>query len=112
MNNTSNAAIGTGILLGIFKTRKSALRKLKTAKNRKIPLALFKEGKVDNFNPARLVGPNPYPKSDRPRGSANLESVRFHRRTIRKYGSVSTPVWLYRSNNKYVMLDGVHRVVP
>lgn len=110
MNDTFNAAVGTGILLGIFKTRKSALGKLKTAKNRKIPLTLFKQGKVDNFNPNRLSS-NPYPKSDRPRGKANLASVRHHRRTIRKLGKIDKPVWLYRSNNKYTMLDGVHRVV-
>jgi hypothetical protein len=110
MDDTLKAAAGTGMMLGLFKTRKSALRNLKTAKTRKLPISLFKSGKVDNLNPQRL-SKNPYPKSDRPRGSENLMSVKFHRRTIRKTGQITKPVWLYHDKNKYVMLDGVHRVV-
>lgn len=108
--NTINAATGTAIALGIFKSKSSALKHFKTAKRQRLPIQLFKNGLVDNFNPDRL-SKTPYPSHNRPRGAANLASVRFHRKTIRRSGSISSPVWIYKENSKLTMLDGVHRVV-
>jgi len=53
---------------------------------------------------------DPYPAHDRPRGQKDLESVKYHRRIIRKNGNTE-PIWIAKKGNRYIVLDGVHRIV-
>lgn len=64
---------------------------------------------LQNFNPLRLSN-NPYPKEDRPRGQKDLDSLRYHRRYIRKHGHTE-PIWIALKDSKYILLDGAHRIV-
>lgn len=64
---------------------------------------------LDNFNPDRL-SEDPYPSDKRPRGDADISSVVFHRRTIRKVGHTE-PIWIALKKGKYTLLDGAHRIV-
>jgi ParB-like chromosome segregation protein Spo0J len=64
---------------------------------------------LENVNPLRL-SQDPYPEGDRPRGQRDLDSVKFHRRIIRKKGNTS-PIWIAKKGNRYIILDGVHRLV-
>ena len=104
-------SIGTSLLIGLFPDEEAATRAhvLQTVEAT-LPITMFKACKVDNLNPARL-SENPYPVENRPRGKADLASVAHHRRTIRSKGRVTSPVWLAKKDGKYIMLDGVHRVV-
>lgn len=53
---------------------------------------------------------DPYPAHDRPRGQKDLESVKYHRRIIRKNGNTE-PIWIAKKGERYIVLDGVHRIV-
>jgi hypothetical protein len=53
---------------------------------------------------------DPYPAHDRPRGQKDLDSVKYHRRIIRKTGQTE-PIWIAKKGDRYIMLDGVHRIV-
>ena len=104
--------IDTGITLGLFKNRKDGSYScIFNSKLGKINIKEFKN--MENFNPDRLQksGSKAYPLSNKPRGIRDLKSVKYHREQIKKVGSVE-PIWIYkRGNGKYVLLDGVHRVV-
>jgi hypothetical protein len=63
---------------------------------------------INNLAPIRLTA-NPFPPEHRPRGQADLDSLKYHTEMIRKYGS-TTPIWLIKQNNLYTLLDGVHRI--
>jgi ParB-like chromosome segregation protein Spo0J len=77
---------------------------------KKILLSKFKN--VENFNPNRLQDSaiKAYPISDRPLGAADINSVKYYQRLIKK-NKVITPIWLLLKNNKYILLDGAHRIV-
>ena len=80
----------------------------------KIPLSIFKDvNKVDNFDPNRLqvsaVKAYPLPNG-RPRGDKDISSVKFYQKQIQKKNEI-TPIWLIQQNNKYILLDGAHRIV-
>jgi hypothetical protein len=64
---------------------------------------------LNNFNPERL-SKDPYPINNRPRGQKDLDSVLYHRRTIRKQGHTE-PIWIALKKGKYILLDGAHRIV-
>ena len=49
-----------------------------------IPISQCRDMK--NFNPMRL-SEDPYPEHDRPRGKSDLDSVKYHRRIIKKNGN-------------------------
>jgi len=53
---------------------------------------------------------DPYPAHDRPRGQKDLDSVKYHRRIIRKNGNTE-PIWIAKKGDRYIVLDGVHRIV-
>ena len=53
---------------------------------------------------------DPYPVDDRPRGQKDLDSVKYHRRIIRKNGHTE-PIWIGKKGDRYIVLDGVHRIV-
>jgi len=64
---------------------------------------------LDNFDIKRLSN-NPYPKEDRPRGQADLDSVLHHRRIIRQKGDTE-PIWIVLKKGNYTLLDGAHRII-
>ncbi len=64
---------------------------------------------LDNFNTNRLSS-NPYPKENRPRGQADLDSVLHHRQIIRQQGATE-PIWIVLKKGTYTLLDGAHRIV-
>ena len=64
---------------------------------------------LENIDPIRLMK-DPYPEGNRPRGQRDLDSVKFHRRMIRKGGHIS-PIWVAKKGDRYIILDGVHRLV-
>jgi hypothetical protein len=64
---------------------------------------------LENVDPIRLTQ-DPYPEGRRPRGDRDLASVKYHRRMIRKHGHTS-PVWVAKKGDRYIKLDGVHRLV-
>ena len=76
----------------------------------KLPLSLFTD--VDNFNPDRLKKKaiNAYPINDRPRCNSDITCVKYYQKQIKQKKEIS-PIWLIQINNKYVLLDGAHRIV-
>lgn len=76
----------------------------------KLPLSLFTD--VDNFNPDRLKKKaiNAYPINDRPRCNSDITCVKYYQKQIQQKKEIS-PIWLIQINNKYVLLDGAHRIV-
>lgn len=65
--------------------------------------------KLENIDPIRF-SQDPYPENDRPRGNNDLLSVKYHRKIIQKEGHTS-PIWIAKKGNRYIKLDGVHRIV-
>jgi len=64
---------------------------------------------MENIDPVRFSS-DPYPAHDRPRGQRDLDSVKYHRRIIRKTGQTE-PIWIAKKGDRYIKLDGVHRIV-
>ena len=52
---------------------------------------------------------DPYPADNRPRGQKDLDSLKYHRRIIRKYGHTE-PIWIAKKGARHIILDGVHRI--
>jgi len=108
--NDLRDAIETSVQLRLFPSIKRATDALVFGnKFKKLSISQCKH--MDNFNPARLSD-NPYPKNDRPRGSRDIESVRYHRNRLRTVGETS-PIWVYydKVKRQYTLLDGAHRIV-
>jgi len=108
-------SIDTAISMKIFKNREHALlAHIFQSKLDKIPLSLFKDiNKVDNFDPNRLqlTAEDAYPlPNGRPRGSQDISSVKFYQNQIQQQKDI-TPIWMIQQNNKYILLDGAHRIV-
>ena len=108
-------SIDTSVSMKIFKNREDAsMAHIFKSKLDKIPLSIFKDvNKVDNFDPNRLqvsaVKAYPLPNG-RPRGDKDISSVKFYQKQIQKKNEI-TPIWLIQQNNKYILLDGAHRIV-
>lgn len=99
-------AIVTSVSMGIFPSRAVAIKAQSTATFVNLPLSKFRN--MENFDPARL-NPTPYPAHNRPRGEDDIASVNFHRRILKKKQELE-PVWIVLHKNRYVLLDGAHRV--
>ena len=109
--NVAKDAAATAVTVGLFPDRASASEAfLFMSSLEKLSIREFGEGKYENFNPARL-SEDPYPPHNRPRGKADLASVAFHRRVLRKGGELAAVVVLERRDGSRYTLDGVHRVV-
>ena len=97
----------------IFKNREDAsLAHIFQSKLDKISLSIFKDtNKVENFDPNRLqlTAEDAYPLP-RPRGDKDISSVKFYQKQIQQKNEI-TPIWLIQKNNKYILLDGAHRIV-
>jgi hypothetical protein len=114
MNNYINIlkdSIYTSIKLKIFKNKKDSLfSHIFKSKLVKIKLSTFKN--VDNFNLDRLQksAVKAYPLHDRPRGNNDISSVKFYQKQIQQKKEIQ-PIWIMYKNNKYILLDGAHRIV-
>ena len=76
----------------------------------KIPLSIFEN--IDNFNPNRLQKSaiKAYPLNNRPRGNKDISSVKYYQKQIQQKKNI-IPIWLIYKNDKYILLDGAHRIV-
>jgi len=105
-------SIDTSVSMKIFQNReKASLAHIFHSKLDKIPLSIFKD--VDNFDPKRLqlTAEQAYPlPNGRPRGDKDISSVKFYQIQIQQKKDI-TPIWLIQQNNKYILLDGAHRIV-
>ena len=103
-----NDSIQKSIKLGIFSSYKIALSEhILNGFLQVFPISKCYE--LSNFNPSRL-SIEPYPENNRPRGDDDIQSVLYHRETIRQTGDTE-PIWIIFLENKFILLDGVHRIV-
>ena len=109
--NLLQDSIDTSVDMKIFKNREDAsMAHIFKSKLVKIPLSTFKN--VDNFDPIRLQesAVKSYPINNRPRGNSDINSVKYYQKKIQQKTDI-TPIWMIQKNNKYILLDGAHRVV-
>jgi hypothetical protein len=109
--NILQDSIYTSVDMKIFKNIKDAsIAHIFKSKLVKIKLSIFKN--VDNFNPERLQksATKAYPINDRPRGDSDINSIKYYQKQIQQKKDI-TPIWLIQKNNKYILLDGAHRIV-
>jgi hypothetical protein len=105
-------SIDTSVSMKIFTNKEDAtMAHIFKSKLIKIPLSIFNN--VDNFNPDRLKmsAEDAYPlPNGRPRGDKDISSVKFYQKQIQQKQDI-TPIWMMQQNNKYILLDGAHRIV-
>lgn len=104
-------SIGTSVSMNIFTCKKSAsFAHIFNSTLVQLQLCIFTN--VDNFNPNRLqpTAKQSYPVHDRPRGNRDIDSVLYYQTQLQQNDDI-TPIWLIHQNNKYVLLDGAHRIV-
>ncbi len=104
-------SVETSVSMKIFKNKKeSSFAHIFKSKLTKIPLSKFKN--VDNFNPQRLKksAVEAYPLNNRPRGKNDINSVKYYQKLIKENNNI-TPIWMIKKNNKFILLDGAHRIV-
>lgn len=109
--NILRDSIDTSVNMKIFKNREDAsIAHIFKSKLMKIQLSIFKN--VDNFNPDRLQksATQAYPIDNRPRGNSDINSIKYYRKQIQLKKDI-TPIWIINKNNKYILLDGAHRIV-
>ncbi len=113
MNNIEilQDSIDTSISMNLYKTREEASKE-HIFNSRLIKMELKKFKNVENFNPERLKKRAilAYPLNDRPRGDKDIKSVKFYQNLIKNKKNISA-IWLIYKNGKYILLDGVHRIV-
>jgi len=106
-------SIETSIYMKIFKNREeAAFSHIFNSKLVKIPLNTFKNDNVDNFDSVRLQNSaiKAYPLTDRPRGNKDIISIKYYQKQIKQKKEI-TPIWMIQKNNKYILLDGAHRII-
>jgi len=111
--NILQHSIDTSISMKIFKNRDEAsVAHIFKSKLVKIPLSVFKNNEVNNFDSIRLQksAVKAYPINDRPRGNSDISSVKYYQKQIQQKKEI-TPIWMIQKNNKYILLDGAHRIV-
>ena len=109
--NVLQDSIDTTVDMKIFKNREdAAIAHIFKSKLVKMPISTFKN--VDNFDPNRLkeTAVKAYPINNRPRGNSDINSVEYYQNKIQQKIDI-TPIWMIQQNNKYILLDGAHRVV-
>jgi hypothetical protein len=111
--NTLQHSIDTSVNIKIFKNREYAsMMHIFNSKLVKIPIStFFNVDNVDNFDPIRLQksATKAYPLNNRPRGKYDINSVKYHQKQIQQKNII--PIWMIQKNKKYILLDGVHRIV-
>lgn len=100
-------SVDTSVSMNIFRNRKEAvMAHIFHSRLEKISV----HQPMENFNAMQRLSDEPYPKDNRPRGQADLDSVKYHRRVIRHRGEVE-PIWVVVNSDKtLVLLDGAHRL--
>jgi hypothetical protein len=109
MDDVLNDSIETSLTLNLYKNRHDSEAAHHNATLEIIPLQAFKN--INNFNSDRLqrTAEKAYPKSNRPRGSNDIKSVKY---LVSKIKSNNTkPIYLHKKGKKYTLLDGAHRVI-
>jgi len=109
--STIKDSVYTSVSIKIFKNHEDAsYSHIFNSKLVKIPLKTFNS--VDNFNSNRLQksAVKAYPLNDRPRGNKDISSVKYYQKQIQQKKEIP-PIWMIQKNNKYILLDGVHRIV-
>jgi hypothetical protein len=106
--DTLQDSVDTSVTLKLFRTKKSSMY-YHIFHSRYVRFPLSKLETLNNFDTKRLSS-NPYPKENRPRGQADLDSVLHHRQTIRQQGDTE-PIWIVLKKGTYTLLDGAHRIV-
>lgn len=107
-------SVSTSIAIKLFKNKQDAhLAHILKSKLVEIPLSIFANNGMENFNSVRLKesAVKAYPLDDRPRGNADISSVEYHQNQIKQQNGTINPIWLLYKNNKYVLLDGAHRII-
>ena len=104
-------SIETSITMGFFKSIKDSTN-AHIYKSKLVNFPLSKFNNVYNFNPIRLQNSavKAYPTHDRPRGKADISSVKFYQKQLQQSKNIQ-PIWILQINKKYVLLDGAHRIV-
>jgi hypothetical protein len=104
-------SIETSVSMKIFKNKEeSSFAHIFKSNLVKIPLSIFEN--IDNFNPNRLQKSaiKAYPLNNRPRGNKDISSVKYYQKQIQQKKNI-IPIWLIYQNDKYILLDGAHRIV-
>jgi len=107
-------SVSTSVSMKLFENKQGAhLAHILKSKLVEIPLSIFANNGVENFNFDRLKesAVKAYPLDDRPRGNADISSVEYHQNQIKQQNGTINPIWLLYKNNKYVLLDGAHRII-
>uniref|UniRef100_A0A6C0F036 ParB/Sulfiredoxin domain-containing protein n=1 Tax=viral metagenome TaxID=1070528 RepID=A0A6C0F036_9ZZZZ len=106
-------SVSTSVSIKLFENKQDArLAHILKSKLVEIPLSMFANNGVENFNSDRLKDSavKAYPLDDRPRGNVDISSVEYHQSQIKQQNDID-PIWLVYKNNKYLLLDGAHRIV-
>ena len=106
-------SVSTSVNIRLFENKQDArLAHILKSKLVEIPLSMFANNGVENFNSDRLKDSavKAYPLDDRPRGYADTCSVEYHQNQIKEQNDID-PIWLLYKNKKYILLDGAHRIV-
>lgn len=101
-------SVQTSVKIGIFSSEKVSSY-THIFKSEAAYFQISKCRDLVNFNPDRL-SKDPYPKEDRPRGQADIDSVSHHRKRIKDCGETE-PIFIAVKNGVYTLLDGAHRIV-
>lgn len=104
-------SVETSVSMKLFKNiDESLFAHIFKSKLKKIPIYRFKN--VNNFIPNRLQKSETkaYPLNDRPRGSKDISSVKYYQKRIQQQKDI-VPIWILKQKNKYILLDGAHRIV-
>jgi len=106
-------SVSTSVNIRLFENKQDArLAHILKSKLVEIPLSMFANNGIENFNSDRLKDSavKAYPLDDRPRGNVDISSVEYHQSQIKQQNDID-PIWLVYKNKKYVLLDGAHRIV-
>jgi hypothetical protein len=106
-------SVSTSVNIKLFENKQDArLAHILKSKLVEIPLYIFENNDIENFNSERLKDSavKAYPLDDRPRGNVDISSVEYHQSQIKQQNDID-PIWLVYKNKKYILLDGAHRIV-
>jgi hypothetical protein len=105
-------AISTSVSMKLFLDKNNAaLTHVFNAKLTKFSMSNCKN-KLENFDPNRLqsTAVKAYPISNRPRGEKDISSVKYYQKQIKEKKDIPA-IWIIKDKNKYILLDGAHRIV-
>jgi hypothetical protein len=107
-------SVSTSVSIKLFENKQDArLAHILKSKLVEIPLSMFANNGIENFNSDRLKDSavKAYPIDERPRGNADISSVEYHQSQIKQQNDIDDPIWLVYKNKKFILLDGAHRIV-